>query len=405
MSSSLASLRCSGAILAFSVIALAGCGPSAPPAPPAMPPMPVSVLEAMPVTVPASVEVSAQTEGARETEVRPRVGGILVKVLYREGESVKAGQALFQIDKAPYEIALAQARGQLADVRNKAEQTAREENRLKGLVAIQAISRKEYDDATSAATSAKAALQSAEANVRNAELNLGWTTVTAPISGVTGRSAYSEGNLMSVGQTTAMTTVFQSSPIWVRFGLSEGEAASLPGGKLSPSTVKAVELVLPDGRVYGEKGRVNFTSSQLDLRLGTVQLRAEFDNKDGKLLPGQFVRARVIGGDRQGVFLVPQGAVMQSETGRMVFVVDKDNKAQPRPVTTGEWQGSNWVILSGLKGGDKVVLDNLIKLRPGAPVQPKKPGEQAPAGAAGAAAASGAASAPPASASAASAKP
>lgn len=343
----------------------------------AMPPMPVTVLEATPTAVPGSVEVSAQTEGAREVEVRPRVGGILVQRLYQEGQAVQAGQPLFQLDRAPFENALSQAKGQQADARARAEQTAREEARLKGLLAQQAVSRKEYDDAASNAAVAKATLEAVDARVRDAELNLSYSTVTAPVAGVTGRAAYSEGNLIAVGQAQAMTTVVQSKPLWVRFGLAESEIAALPGGRLSPGAIKGVELLLPDGTTYPEKGRVNFAASQVDTRLGTVQMRAEFDNKDSKLLPGQFVRVRVIGGLREGVFLVPQAAVMQSEAGRNVFLVGPENKVQPRPVVTGEWQGKDWVILSGLKEGDKVILDNLIKLRPGAVVAPKQPGTAA----------------------------
>jgi membrane fusion protein (multidrug efflux system) len=365
-------------------VLLAGCsgGGSAPTQGAAPPAMPVTVLEVSPTSIPASVEVSAQTEGARETEVRARVSGVLMKRLYQEGQPVKAGQALFQIDRAPFEIALAQARAQLADARARSEQASREEARLKGLVAQQAVSRKEFDDAGTTAATARASLQAAEAKVKDAELNLSYTLVTAPIAGLSGRAAYSEGNLIAVGSGSALTTIVQSNPLWVRFGLSESDIATLPGGRVSPTSIKAVELLLPDGATYPEKGRVNFAASQVDTRLGTVQLRAEFNNPNNNLLPGQFVRARVIAGLRQGVFLVPQSAVMQSETGRFLFLVGPDNKIQPRPVTVGEWHGSDWVILSGLKTGDKVALDNLIKLRPGAPVMPKKPGEK-PAGAPG----------------------
>ena len=364
----------SSAVLAF---LLAGCGKSGAPqgTGSAMPPMSVSVLDVTPTSVPGAVEVSAQTEGARETEVRARVGGILMKRMYQEDQPVQAGQALFQLDRAPYEIALSQARGQLADAKAKAEQATREEARLKGLVALQAVSRKEYDDTVSNAAVAKANLQLTEAAVKNAELNLSYTTITAPISGISGQAAFSEGNLISVGQATALTTIVQNHPLWVRFGLSENDIAALPGSKLTPGAIKGVELLLPDGSTFPEKGRINSAASQVDTRLGTVQMRAEFANQEGRLLPGQFVRARVIGGNREGVYLVPQTAVMQSETGRTVFLVGPDNKIQSCPVVAGEWHGKDWVILSGLKPGDKVVLDNLIKLRPGAPVVPKKPGE------------------------------
>lgn len=327
--------------------------------------LPVTVLEVQPTRVPSAIEVMAQTEGARETEVRARVGGILVKRLYQEGAVVKAGQPLFQIDRAPYEIAL-------ADARAKAEQAAREEARLKGLVAQQAVSRKEYDDAASNHAVAQAAL-------KQAELNLSYTTVGAPVAGATGRALKSEGNLVSVGSDSLLTSIFQSNPIWVRFSLSESDMARLPGGRLTPGAVNGVELVLPDGSTYKHKGRLNFLASNIDTTLGTLQLRAEFDNAEASLLPGQFVRARLLTGELDGVFLVPQAAVVQAEQGRLVMVADADNKVAPRPVQAGDWHGKDWIILGGLKAGDKVIVDNLMKLRPGAPVAPHPP--MPPAGA------------------------
>ena len=351
-------------------LALAACSDKNTPAAPAMGPMPVTVLEAQPQKVPTSVEVMAQTEGARETEVRARVGGILVKQLYEEGQAVKAGQPLFQIDRSSYEIALAEAKA-------KAEQTEREMQRTKKLLEAQAVSRKEADDAASANDLAQATL-------RQAQLNLSWTTITAPVDGITGRAAKSVGNLITVGTDSLLTTVYQHDPMWVRFSVSESEAAKLPGGRLTPKTVTGVELVLPDGSTYEQPGKLNFLASTIDTTLGTQQLRAEFSNKDGKLLPGQFVRVRLIAGEKSDVFLVPQGAVLQTEQGNLVMTADGENKVAPRPVQTGEWQGKDWIILGGLKAGDKVIIDNLIKLRPGAPVAPHAPG-QPPAGAPGAA--------------------
>lgn len=380
----------SGAVLGAMLIAAAlfsGCSKSE--APPqggpggpggAMPPMPVTVLEVQPTTQPTVVEVMAQTEGAREAEVRARVGGILVKRLYQEGAPVKAGQVLFQIDRAPYEIALSQARASLAEVRAKADQTAREAARLKGLAEQNAISRKEADDAASNHAVALASIQAAEAAVHQAELNLSYTAVTAPLAGISGRAAKSEGNLIAAGGDL-LTTVYQANPMWVRFSLGESDIARLPGGKLNPKTISGVELQLADGAAYPHKGRLNFLAGNLDLNLGTQQLRAEFDNPDNTLLPGQFVRARLLSGKREGVFVVPQTAVIQMEQGFMVMLVDADNKVAPRPIQPGEWQGSDWVILGGLKAGDKVILDNLMKLRPGATVNPHPPG--APGGAPG----------------------
>ena len=341
------------------VLAASACSDKAPPPKAAMPALPVTVLEMQPVNLPSVVEVMAQTEGARETEVRARVGGILLKRLYEEGAPVKAGQPMFQIDPAPYENALAEAKA-------RAEQTAREEARLKGLVAQQAVSRMEYDTAVSSNAMAQAAL-------KQAQLNLSWTLVNAPVSGVSGRANRSEGNLISASDPVALTSISQTNPMWVRFGVSDAERAKLPGGKLSAQTVSGVELLLADGNRYPRPGKINFLASTVDTVLGTQQLRAEFDNSEGQLLPGQFVRVRVLSGMREGVFLVPQAAVIQTEQANLVMTVDAENKVAPRPVRTAEWQGRDWVIAGGLKAGDKVIVDNLIKLRPGMTVSPQAP--------------------------------
>lgn len=347
--------------LALSLVACSGEKPAAPP----MGPMPVTVLEMQPQKAPTSIEIMAQTEGARETEVRARVGGILMKRLYQEGENVKEGQALFQIDRAPYEIAL-------ADAKAKAEQTTREVGRLKGLAEAKAIAQKDYDDALSANAVAQAAL-------RQAELNLSWTTVTAPVAGVTGRAVKSDGNLISTADGL-LTSIYQTNPIWVRFSLGESDLAKFANKRVTAKDVTGVQLVLADGSVYDKPGKLNFLASNIDTTLGTQQLRAEFNNADKALLPGQFVRVRLLTGERDGVFLVPQAAVLQTEQGTLVMTADGENKVAPRPVKAGEWLGKDWVILGGLKAGDKVIVDNLIKLRPGAPVDPHPPAP--PAGAA-----------------------
>ena len=355
-------------IVVASVLALGACSDGKPAAPPAMGPLPVTVLEVQPQKIPTSIEVMAQTEGARETEVRARVGGILVKRLYQEGETVKAGQALFQIDPSSYEIALSEARA-------KAEQANREMKRLKGLIESKAISQKEYDDAASNNAIAQAALH-------QAELNLAWTTVTAPVAGTTGRAAKSEGNLVTVGGDSLLTSIYQLNPMWVRFSLGESDLAKFPGGRVSAKDVNGVQLVQANGAIYGKPGKLNFLASNIDTTLGTQALRAEFSNPDSQLLPGQFVRIRLLTGERDGVFLVPQSAVLQTEQGALLMLAGADNKVAPRPVQAGEWLGKDWVILGGLKAGDKVIVDNLMKLRPGAPVAPHPPavpGAQAPA--------------------------
>jgi membrane fusion protein (multidrug efflux system) len=378
---SLGSIAMIGMRAAFALmvsVAIAGCGKnsqalSQPQHPPALP---VSVIEVQPATVPVSAEAVAQTEGAKEVEIRPRVGGILLKRLYEEGAPVKAGQPMFQIDPVPYQYALAQAKAQLAEQKARVAQAVREENRLRDLLAVQAISQREYDNAVSDDAIARAAMQAAEARVRDAELNLSYTSVTAPVNGISGRFRFSEGALVEAN-SSLLTTIVQLTPIWVRFSLSDNELAQI-GGPLTEQKVKKVTLILPDGTEYGKEGELNFAASQIDPALGTQQLRATFDNSEHQLLPGQFVRARVTTGERSGVFLVPQPAVQTSDLGKSVYVVNSKNEAVVRPVVVGHWIGTNWVILDGLKAGDKVIVDNLIKLRPGTPVAPHAPGENPP---------------------------
>lgn len=335
------------------VVLLVACGGEEA-ASPAMQAIPVSMKTVEATNIPLTLEIMAQTEGAKETEVRARVGGILLKRLYEEGHPVKEGQPLFQIDPAPYKIAYARAKA-------SAEQTAREEKRLKGLVKTQAVSQKEYDDAYSANAVAQAALS-------EAKLNLEWTTVTAPVSGITGRSLKSEGSLVTVGTDSLLTSVYQNDPIWVRFGMSESDSAKLPGGRANDESIKSVELVLPSGKTYGEKGIINFLASTIDTTLGTQQLRAEFPNPQLELLPGQFVRIRLLSHMRENVFLVPQDAVTQTQSGYLVMIADAQNKVEPRKVEVAEWIGSDWVVTGGLKTGDRVITDNILKLRTGGQV-------------------------------------
>ena len=323
--------------------------------PKAPPPIPVTVLSVEPISVPHVIEVMAQAEGAKETDVRARVGGILVKKLYEEGEHVKAGQPLFQIDPAPYRIKLEEAQA-------RAAQTAREATRLKKLFAQQAVSRKETDDAVSAN-------EIAQAGLKAAKLDLEWSTVTAPVDGVAGRANFSEGNLIT---TTAdgglLTKIYQVNPIWVRFGLSDADTASLPGGRLDPKADTSVQLILENGNVYPETGKINFQASYIDPKLGTQQLRATFENPDQQLLPGQFLRARISTGKLEGVYRVPQSSVIQSERGYSVWVMNEEGKAISTPVQPGFWLDKDWVILGGLQSGMRVIVDNIIKIRPSSSV-------------------------------------
>ena len=377
---------------ALAALILAACGKTE--APPQAPPPPaVGFISVAPRQVPILVEAVGRSEGSKEVEVRARVSGVLARIQYTEGAAVRAGAPLFQIDRAPFEIALAQAKAALAQERSRNEQAAREADRLKDLIAKKAISQREADDAASVFKTSMAAVQAADARVREAELNLSYTAVAAPIAGVTGRSLRSQGSLINAAnETSLLTTISQTHPIWVRFALSEPEQQILRAG---PGGGKGAEvrLVLPDGKMHPVTGKLNFAGSSVDTRLGTVQLRAEFANPDLSLLPGQFVRAQVVAGQREAI-LVPQSAVLQGDQGRFVWVVGAENKAQQRPVETGPWLGSDWIILKGLAAGDRVIVDNLLKIRPGVTVQPVAPGA-APPGAAPAKAAPDAGKAPP----------
>ena len=372
--------------LALGVV-LSACGKSSNeqgPAAGGMQAMPVAVQSVKAETVPIQTEVVAQTEGAKQIEVRPRVGGIVLKRLYQEGETVKAGQDMFLIDPMPFQLQVDQAKAMIAQQKARIEQTSREAQRLKGLLETKSISQREYDNAASDNSVAAATLLQYQAQLREAELNLSYTHVKAPENGIGGRFVLSEGALASAN-TTLLSTIVQVSPIWVRFSLSESELQAL-GGHLRPGKVQDVRLILADGSEYPQSGKINFSASQIDPALGTQQLRAEFQNPDSALLPGQFVRVRLTTGKRDGVFLIPQTSVLTGQQGKFVFVADKDKEgktvAAVRPITVGGWFGERWSVLDGLKAGDQVITDNLIKVRPGAPVAPHAP-DAAPAGAPG----------------------
>jgi membrane fusion protein (multidrug efflux system) len=365
-------------LLAVMVIALAACGqgdaqdkkgPGAKGGPPAA--VTVGAIEVAPQPVPVSFEAVGRTEGSREVQVRARVAGIIEKQLYNEGDPVKAGAPLFRIERAPFEIELQQARASLAQERARNELAAQELQRLQGLADRRAISRKEADQAASTARQSTAAVQMAQARLRQAQLNLSYTNVDAPIGGVTGRALQSVGTLVQPSNDSALlTTITQADPIWVRFSLSEAEYSRL---RNSGEKDIQVGVELTDGKAYPAKGQVNFAGSTVDAATGTVQMRAELPNPGHQLLAGQYVRVRVVAGTQQAI-VVPQTAVLQNDTGRFVWVAGGDGKALPRNIRAGQWLGDNWVVLEGLKAGDVVIVDNLARLRPGTPVQVKKAG-------------------------------
>ena len=378
----------SAAIGSFSLLlaCMAGCSPpaDAQPGGGGGPPqaMPVAVVAARLSSVPVLLEAVGRAEGSKEVEVRARVTGLIEQQRYREGDRVKADAPLFVIERAPFEIALAQARAALAQEQARLEQARREAKRLAPLAEQRAISQREFDDATSTLSLVEASVAAAQAQVRQAQLNLSYTRVGAPIAGLTGRAEKSQGSLVSPTDGL-LTRVTQTDPIWVRFSFSESELARLRSGKAG-----AVKLLSAEGQPLGTSGKLNFEGSTVDPQLGTVQLRAEFANPDLAILPGQFVRAQVNAGDERA-YVVPQAAVINGERGKAVWTI-KDGKALPAPVEVGAWVGNGWAVRKGLSEGDTVIVDNLLKLRPGAPVAPHA-ASAPPAAAAGSAPAAAAA--------------
>lgn len=360
--------------LAVLAIALVACGEKAPP--PKAAPAEVGVVTVQPRDLPIIYEQVGQTAGFRETEVRARVSGILQKRLYSEGQAVKEGQPLFQIDPEPFKATLDQARGQLRQQEAALDRAKADRERIEPLFKENAVSRKDYDDARAAFDSAAAAVDSARAKVKEAELNLGYTTVTAPISGIASKEARSEGSLVSsTGDAGLLTVISQLDPMFVNFSYSESERLrydeEVRSGHVIPPKGGRVEAKarLADGRDFPGTGFLDFSDSRVDPKTGTIRARAEFRNPRGEMLPGQFVRILANVGTVKGALAVPERAVTQQQATRLVLVVNDKNIVEPRPVKLGRRAGEDVVLLSGVKAGDRVIVDGLFRARPGAEVK------------------------------------
>ncbi|NLR99306.1 efflux RND transporter periplasmic adaptor subunit [Rhizobium sp. P38BS-XIX] len=340
-----------------------------------MPPPQVTVVDVKPQTVALSYEYAARISAFRQVDVRARVGGILLKRNFVEGAEVKAGDVLFLIDPATYKAALAQAQAQLQQSQAQLTQTQREEKRNVTLFQQNAATQKARDDAISARELAEAAVAAAQAQVQTAQLNLDYTQVTAPVGGITSLEQVSEGSLIgTTGDSGLLTSITQLDPVYVNFSFSDAEAAEvrrLIDMKKAKGEAPnlGVKISFGDGSSYDHDGVVDFTSSTIDVSTGTLQARAVVDNPDRRLLPGQFVRAKVTGVSLDNAITIPEVALMQSPQGQFVYTIDQDGKAHVNPVTLGQKIGSSWLVLSGLKAGDKLITEGIIKVRPGAPVQ------------------------------------
>ena len=358
---------------------LAACNPSSGPsahgAPGSgMPPAAVSTMTVQPKAVLAPFEYTGQTAGSREVEVRARVRGILVARNFTEGGTVKKGQSLYTIDPAPFHAALAKAEADLAGALARLQQAKRNAERLRPLYAEKAVSQKDYDDAVSAEAIGEADIKAARARLLEAQLDLAYTRVEAPVSGIAGRSLPSEGTLVS-GPDVLLTRITQVDPMWVNFGIPDADQLRMrseaeAGRLVLPKNGRfEVRLRLADGQVYERTGWLTFSDVRVSGETGTSDTRAVIANPDEKLRPGQFVRVTLTGATRPDAVLVPQRAVLEGPQGKFVYVVDEKSTAQPRPVEVGEWAGSDWIISGGLKPGDRVIIDGVMRIGPGAPVQ------------------------------------
>ena len=337
-------------------------------------PAAVTAVTVQPQAVPLILEYPAQLAGSREVEIRARVRGILLKRNYTEGERVKAGQTLFTLDAATYEAAVDNAVADLAAAEARLTQANREAVRLKPLFEAEAVSQLDYDNAVSAQAIAAADAVAAQARLKEARLDLQWTRVESPISGIAGRALPSEGSFVT-GPEVLLTNVTQLDPIYVLFGIPDNERLKLrqavAAGKIEwPADGRLeVTLLLADGSEYAQRGRVSFTDVRVNPDTGTSESRAELPNPDAVLQAGQFVRVRLSGALRKEAFSVPQRAVLEGPQGKFVYVIDAENKAAIRPVQVAEWNAEDWIITEGLHPGEQVIVDGVMKLGPGAPVQ------------------------------------
>lgn len=364
--------------LLVTAVAASGCGASGSTAPAtAAPPAPeVTVVTLASQSVTLETELPGRTTPFGIAEVRPQVNGIIQKRLFREGSDVAAGAALYQIDPAPYQATLDSVRAALQRSEANLVAARLRADRYKGLVAINAVSQQDYDDAVATLKQAEAAIASDKAAIRMAEINIGYTRIVSPIAGRVGRSVVTPGALVTANQADALATVQQLDPIYVDVTQSSADLLrlrrDLAEGRLKSDKGQAVvRLRLEDGTPYAPPGRLQFSEATVDERTGAVTLRAVFPNPNKELLPGMYVRAVIEEGTADGVLLVPQQGVTRNPKGdATTLVVKADNTVELRQIDAPRAVGDKWLVTSGLQAGDRVIVEGLQKVRPGAAVRP-----------------------------------
>lgn len=344
-------------------------------------PVNVTVSTVKTQDVPVVFEFIAQVESSRQVNIQARVSGFLEKRVYTEGTIVQEGEILFQMDQKPFKAQLAQAEAALARQQAAYEVARRNLARVKPLAAADALSQKDLDDATGQYQSTAAAVEQAKAAVEQARLDLSYTVITSPVTGISGSADQADGTYLSF-TNSQLTTVTVLSPIYVNFSVSENDwlrsRDQIGKGQLIEPEAEAytAEIILADGSLYPHTGKLTFADPSFSAETGTFLIRATFDNPDGQLHPNQYVRIHLKGAVRPDAVLVPQRAVQQSSKGHFVWVQGKDDKAETRPVVVGEWHGDQWLVSEGLHPGDRVVVDGEIALRPGTPLKVNHPIDQ-----------------------------
>lgn len=354
-------LRTIFVVSAIASLALVGCGDKKKSV--ERPPIEVSTLTATPTTTFRWVDTFGQTEGAEEVEVRAQVSGVLRKLNFKEGESVKAGQTLFEIEKEPYEAQVRQARAQTEQAKTELVKARRDAKRASELIKVNAVSRQEYDDAQSALAMAKSALALAQAQQTNAEIDLSHAMVPAPVDGIAGKSEVNIGSLITSG-TTLLTSITQPDTLRVSFAVSD---KNLVGARLTKDNL--VRVFIPDTKDF-LPAKLDYIGQQIDADRGTLRLRAVLPPTK-KLLPGQYVEVRLMLGEYKDAYLVPQGVVRQRSDGTYSVYVIEEGVAREKEVLLGNWEGSDWIVTNGLKPGDKVITNQILRLRDGLRVTEK----------------------------------
>ena len=356
------------AVLGLAGLALAACGkPPQQQAPPA-PEVTVQTVDSQPV--PLDLTYTARTVGSREVEVRARVGGIVLKRRFLEGSRVTQGQPMFLIDPEPVRARLSSARAEVAVAKARLDEARRNRDRVLPLFEKNAVSQSRRDEAVSGYEVAEANLLSAQSQQRMAQLDLEYTDVRAPISGLTSREVLSEGSLVSTDQQQSLLTkIVQVDPLYIEFSVPEAEAALLRNG-LAPANKSArppgVKLLLEDGSEYPQAAQLTFVDNAVEVGSGTVRVRAVLPNADAQLIPGQFIRARVEGVMLSHVVSIPRKALMAGPQGAFVWLVGADSKAQMRPVQVGRSMGNNVIVTDGLQPGDRYIVEGVMKvMQPG----------------------------------------